>query len=175
MAALSLVSDLGMGQPMEHNLRQCLLAARLGDRIGLDDTEREGVFYAGIMAWVGCHVDAYEQTKWFGDEMALKGDSQAVDFATARAGMAFTFGHVAAGRPLLHRARAGIGFIGGGMRDAEAMLDNHWRAVDSLAARVGLDEGLPRGEVTSDLWCWEAPLEGCALCPSPIPGSSGRT
>jgi hypothetical protein len=36
-------------------------------------------------------------------------------------------------------------------------------------------EGLPRGEVTSDLWCWEAPLEGCAPCPSPFPGSSGRT
>jgi hypothetical protein len=36
-------------------------------------------------------------------------------------------------------------------------------------------EGLPRVEVTSDVWCWEAPLEGCAPCPSPIRGSSART
>jgi len=35
--------------------------------------------------------------------------------------------------------------------------------------------GLPRGEVTSDLWCREAPLEGCASCPNPFPGSSART
>lgn len=140
LAALSMVSDLGMGQPMEHNLRQCLIASRLADRIALDDRARHGVYYAGIMAWVGCHVDAYEQAKWFGDEMALKSDARKVDFATDRAGMAFTLGHVAAGQPLLHRARAGIGFIGGGMRDAEAMLDNHWRAVDSLAARLGLDD-----------------------------------
>jgi len=35
--------------------------------------------------------------------------------------------------------------------------------------------GLLRGPVTSDLWCRKVPLEGCALCPSPIPGSSGRT
>jgi hypothetical protein len=35
--------------------------------------------------------------------------------------------------------------------------------------------GLPRDPVTSDLWCREVPLEGCSLCPSPIPGSSGRT
>ena len=69
LAALSLVSDLGIGQPMEHNLRQCLVASRLGgDRVALETQRRQGLYYAGIMAWVGCHVDAYEQAKWFGDE-----------------------------------------------------------------------------------------------------------
>jgi HD-GYP domain-containing protein (c-di-GMP phosphodiesterase class II) len=142
MAALSLVSDLGMGQPMEHNLRQCLIASRLGARIGLDEAEREGVYYAGIMSWVGCHVDAYEQAKWFGDDMALKGDSRNVDFATEVAGMKFVLGHLGAGRPLLHRARLGVGFIGGGMKDAEAMLDNHWRAIDSLAGQLGFNDNI---------------------------------
>ncbi|MFP5319910.1 MAG: HD domain-containing phosphohydrolase [Acidimicrobiia bacterium] len=140
MAALSLVSDLGMGQPMEHNLRQCLIASRLGDRIGLGDADREGVYYAGIMSWIGCHVDAYEQTKWFGDETALKGDFRKVDLSTAAAQTTFTVGHLGAGQPLLHRARLGIGFIGGGMKDAEAMLDNHWRAVDGLARRLGFND-----------------------------------
>ena len=68
-----------MGQPMEHNLRQCLIASRLGDRRARRQRS-EGVYYAGIMAWVGCHVDAYEQAKWFGDEIALKGDARQVDF-----------------------------------------------------------------------------------------------
>gem|GEM_PF-5983494 len=36
-------------------------------------------------------------------------------------------------------------------------------------------EGLPRGEVTSDLWCRRAPLEGCSPCPSPIRRSSAMT
>ena len=35
--------------------------------------------------------------------------------------------------------------------------------------------GLPRGSVTSDLWCREVRLEGCAPCRGRIPGSSGRT
>ena len=142
LGALSLVSDLGMGQPMEHNLRQCLIAARLGDRAGLDGAQREGVFYAGIMAWVGCHVDAYEQTKWFGDETALKGDARKVDMTGPLSEMAFAIGHIGSGQPLLHRARTGIGFIGGGMKDVEVMLENHWRAVDSLASRVGLDDNV---------------------------------
>ena len=37
---LSLGTDLGMGQPMEHVLRQSLIALRLSDRIGLDDQLR---------------------------------------------------------------------------------------------------------------------------------------
>ena len=37
VAALSLGVDLGFGQPMEHVLRQCMIALRLADRIGLED------------------------------------------------------------------------------------------------------------------------------------------
>ena len=35
VAALSLGVDLGFGQPMEHVLRQCLIALRLAERVGL--------------------------------------------------------------------------------------------------------------------------------------------
>lgn len=72
---LSLATDLGMGQPMEHMLRQCLIALRLSDRLGLSGPEREMVYYTSLLAWVGCNVDAYEQAKWFGDEFALKRDA----------------------------------------------------------------------------------------------------
>jgi hypothetical protein len=75
VAVLSLASDLGMGQPMEHAMRQCLIALRLGDHVGLDQDQRESLYYVSLIGWVGCHVDAYEQAKWFGDDLALKGDS----------------------------------------------------------------------------------------------------
>jgi hypothetical protein len=51
---------------MEHVLRECLIAMRLGERVGLNETERVTVYYAALLTWVGCHVDAYEQAKWFG-------------------------------------------------------------------------------------------------------------
>ncbi len=93
VAVLSLVSDLGMGRPMEHAMRQCLIALRLGERAGLDDAARECTYYAGLLAWVGCHVDAYEQAKWFGDEMALKSDFRQVDFSRPAAEVAFMLRH----------------------------------------------------------------------------------
>jgi hypothetical protein len=74
LAALSLATDLGMGQPLEHVLRQCLISLRLGQQMGLDETDRAAVYYASLLAWVGCHVDAYEQAKWFGDDTVLKAD-----------------------------------------------------------------------------------------------------
>jgi hypothetical protein len=39
VAALSLGVDLGFGQPMEHVLRQCLIALRLAERVGLDSSD----------------------------------------------------------------------------------------------------------------------------------------
>jgi hypothetical protein len=72
VAALSLGVDPGFGQPMEHVLRQCLIALRLADRAGLDERDRMAVYYTALQVNVGCHADAHEQAKWFGDDIALK-------------------------------------------------------------------------------------------------------
>jgi hypothetical protein len=58
VAALSLGIHLGFGQPMEHVLRQCLIAVRLAGRIGPDPDERAGLYYTALLVGVGCHTDA---------------------------------------------------------------------------------------------------------------------
>ena len=138
LAVLSLATDLGMGQPMEHVLRQCLIALRLAGRLGLDEADQEVVYYTALVAWVGCHVDAYEQAKWFGDDTALKSDFRRTDFATAASRPLFMLRHLGAGRPIAERTRLGLTFFGEGRKAAEDMLDNHWMAADSLAAQLGL-------------------------------------
>jgi len=60
-----------MGQPMEHVRRQPLIALRWAEDLGLAEPDRAVVYYSSLLAWVGCHVDAYEQSKWFGDDLAL--------------------------------------------------------------------------------------------------------
>src|SRR5215210_5557085 len=85
VAALSLGIDLGFGQPMEHVLRQCLIAGRIGERLGLGDDERAVVYYTALLINVGCHTDAHEQAKWFGDDLELKSDKYDHDLRSARA------------------------------------------------------------------------------------------
>src|SRR5919109_3248750 len=81
VAVLSLATDLGFGQPMEHVLRSCSLALRLGEILGLDESERAVVYWVGLLACVGCLADAREQARWFGDDITLKADAYEVDFA----------------------------------------------------------------------------------------------
>src|SRR5213078_5224792 len=80
VAALSLGIDLGFGQPMEHVLRQCLIGLRLAERVGLDESERAVVYYTALLVNVGCHADAHEQAKWFGDDIAMKSDKYSYEF-----------------------------------------------------------------------------------------------
>jgi len=54
VAAFSLAMDLGLGQPMEHVLRAWLIAARLGDHVGLEHDQRGALYYMATLAWVGC-------------------------------------------------------------------------------------------------------------------------
>jgi hypothetical protein len=58
VAILSLGADLGLGQPMEHMIRACLIALRLAESVAPDDSERGVVYYPGLLAWAGCHTDA---------------------------------------------------------------------------------------------------------------------
>src|SRR6478752_6927640 len=108
IAMISLGTDLGTGQPMEHVMRQSLIALRLAERLGLDEAARGVVYYVGLLAWVGCHVDAYEQAKWFGDDTVFKGEARQVDMGRPLAAGAFVLGHVGSNRPLIQRARTGI-------------------------------------------------------------------
>ena len=85
VAALSLGVDLGFGQPMEHVLRQCLIALRLAERVGLDEQERAVVYYTALLVNVGCHTDAHEQAKWFGDDIALKAGKYDHELGSLRA------------------------------------------------------------------------------------------
>jgi HD-GYP domain-containing protein (c-di-GMP phosphodiesterase class II)/DNA-binding CsgD family transcriptional regulator len=139
IAMISLGTDLGMGQPMEHVMRQSLIALRLAERLGLDEATRAVVYYVSLISWVGCHIDAYEQAKWFGDDMALKNEARQVDL-TGVAARAFILSHLGAGRPVMERARLGVGFVGGGRRAAAEMIENHWLATNELAVQLGLDE-----------------------------------
>ena len=154
LAALSLGTDLGMGHPMEHVLRQSFLVLRLAERLGLDASEREVVYYSSLMAWVGCHIDAYEQAKWFGDDLALKHEIRWIDEGKATQGAAFVVRHLGAGKPWVERARLAAGFVGDGRRVLEHITENHWRTADALMERLELSP-IVRGSVSQTFERWD--------------------
>jgi hypothetical protein len=137
VAALSLGVDLGFGQPMEHVLRQCLIALRLAGHAGLGEQDRMAVYYTALLVNVGCHADAHEQAKWFGDDIALKSGKYAHELGSVRGTLA-TVRLVGAGNPPLHRFRVGLGFAFSGHRQLDGMISQHARLARTLAGQLEL-------------------------------------
>jgi HD-GYP domain-containing protein (c-di-GMP phosphodiesterase class II) len=137
VAALSLGVDLGFGQPMEHVLRQCLIALRLADQAGLAGPDRAAVYYTALLVNVGCHADAHEQAKWFGDDIALKSGKYGHEFGGFRA-MVATMRLVGSGNPPLHRFRVGLEFALTGHRSLDGMISQHARLARTLAEQLDL-------------------------------------
>src|SRR4051812_30329273 len=137
VGALSLGIDLGFGQPMEHVLRQCLIALRLAERLGLDDEERAVVYYTALLINVGCHTDAHEQAKWFGDDIALKAGKYDHEMRGVR-GAVSSMRMIGAGSPPLERFRIGLEFAVSGHREVDDMIAQHSRMAQVLAGELGL-------------------------------------
>jgi HD-GYP domain-containing protein (c-di-GMP phosphodiesterase class II) len=136
VAALSLGVDLGFGQPMEHVLRQAIIALQLAERVGLDDQQRSVVYYAALLVNVGCHSDAHEQAKWFGDDIAMKSNK----YDRSLAGAVATLKLVGSGNPPLHRFRVGLELAFSGWRDLNGMIARHSALARQLAKQLGLPD-----------------------------------
>jgi HD-GYP domain-containing protein (c-di-GMP phosphodiesterase class II) len=154
LAALSFGADLGLGHPTEHVLRQTYIALHLAECQAMNDEEREVVYYTSLLAWLGCHIDAYEQAKWFGDDQVFKHEAAYVDDADVLGTVAFLLRHIGDGRPLAERVRSGVGFLADGRRDLEQMYMNHWRAASALSEDLGLSDAV-RDSVAQTFERWD--------------------
>jgi HD-GYP domain-containing protein (c-di-GMP phosphodiesterase class II) len=141
VAALSLGIDLGFGQPMEHVIRQCLIALRLAERAGADSETRAIVYYTALLVNVGCHTDAHEQAKWFGDDIALKSGKYDYEPTSVRA-KASGLRRLGAGRPPLHRLRVGVAFATSGYKELNDMFAHHAEMAAGLARELELPDGV---------------------------------
>lgn len=166
VGALSLGIDLGFGQPMEHVLRQCWIALRLADHVGLDQDQRSVVYYTALLTNVGCHTDAHEQAKWFGDDIDLKADKYNYGLHGVRSAIA-GFRRLGAGQPALQRFRVGLSFALSGHRELDGMINRHSALARSLAAEIGLPAAVQEAVAASyEQWDgkgWPGELAGEAV------------
>src|ERR687887_136458 len=98
LAALSLATDLGTDQPLEHGLRTCVLSARLAAAAGCDDDERADAYHLGLLHSVGCTSDAHEAAAAFGDDLRLRSHFGEIDPARPQELMGFLWRRTAESR-----------------------------------------------------------------------------
>src|ERR1700752_3180737 len=120
---------------MEHVLRQCLIAMCIAEPNGLGDEVRACVYWTALLVNVGCHADAHEQAKWFGDDITLKSGKYAHELGSVRGALA-AMRLVGAGNPPLHRFRVGLEFAFSGHRQLDGMIAQLAEFTE-VAPRVG--------------------------------------
>jgi HD-GYP domain-containing protein (c-di-GMP phosphodiesterase class II) len=138
LAAISLAIDLGLGQPMEHMLRSSLIATRIAERMGLDAQQRATVYYANLVGWIGCHADSHELSALFGDDIAYRADTYAVDMA----GLSFLrlmVSHVGRELPRWERGIRSVAFVLTARNQVARLIHSHCSSAGVLSDRMGLD------------------------------------
>src|SRR5690349_20204250 len=81
MAALSIATDLGMGQPVEYAMTTCILAVRLGEVAGLDESDLHDTYYEALLRYIGCNADTFWLSSIIGDELAFRAEIAPIDTA----------------------------------------------------------------------------------------------
>jgi HD-GYP domain-containing protein (c-di-GMP phosphodiesterase class II) len=81
VAALTLAQDNAFGQPLESQLRSCLLATWICDAADHGDEVRDTVYWVALLRYVGCTGHAHEVATVFGDEIKIRAQTLIHDAA----------------------------------------------------------------------------------------------
>ncbi len=110
--ALSLATDLGTGQPMDHGLRTCWLSLAVAESLGLDDAARSCVYYVALLRFLGCTSDASEIAVLAGgDDVAFNAAMAPILMAQPGEGMRYFVRHLAEDLPVRRRAGRIVGAL----------------------------------------------------------------
>jgi HD-GYP domain-containing protein (c-di-GMP phosphodiesterase class II) len=136
--ALSLATDLGTGQPLEHGLRTCWSAVAAAGDMGLDPQERSCVYHVALLRFLGCTADASATAALVGgDEIRFNARLAPAVMANPTEAMRFVVTRVGDVLPVWRR----IGAVARVLADptgGSASLARHCEAASRLAGRLGM-------------------------------------
>jgi HD-GYP domain-containing protein (c-di-GMP phosphodiesterase class II) len=144
LAALSLATDLGMGQEPEKAVRGCLVATSLARAMGLPDPVLREVFYTTLLQHVGCTAPAHETAYLLGDDLAVTPLAERTDGTSPRESLALlaAVGRGTGARRVRHLARTIAAGKEGSRSIARAVCEVGALMADRLRLGPGVRTGL---------------------------------
>ncbi|MGH8959905.1 MAG: HD domain-containing phosphohydrolase [Jatrophihabitantaceae bacterium] len=137
LVSMSLVTDLGFGQPSEHMLRSARIGIRLGERLGLDTAQMATLYDVGLLTYVACPTYGDEAAKTFGEDIDFRAHALQQDLAGFPA-MVFMLRRVGHGSSGFNRALQAAAFMSTGGRAVVEQMAAHCSVAGALADRLGL-------------------------------------
>jgi HD-GYP domain-containing protein (c-di-GMP phosphodiesterase class II) len=145
VAALSIATDLGTGQPLEHALRTAIIAVRLGELAELTPPELVDAYYLSLLHSIGCTSDGHEQTELFGDDIAPRAAFALVDGGDPEEVGAFLTAMVGQGRPPDERRAMIADALENALEIARSTFALHCEVAQRFAGWLGFGAGVVGG------------------------------
>lgn len=143
LAALSVATDLGMGQQPEKAVRACLIATQLARAMDLPDRDAQDVYYCTLLQHLGCTAPAHEMTFLFGDDRSVLVRAESTDERNAREALAVV---ALAGKGTGVRRPRHLGrVVASGKEGSTRALRGVCEVGARLAERLGLTAGVRDG------------------------------
>ena len=143
VAAMSLATDITLGQPMEDGLAVCLLATRLAEVLGLPEDELVEVYYCALLRHIGCTADMHVLAAAVGDDVSMRNAFVTVDLGRPVEMFAAMMRHVGRTYPLLERPVAVVRVMAAAGR-YRATGDVQCVVAEMLARRLGFPQRVQR-------------------------------
>jgi HD-GYP domain-containing protein (c-di-GMP phosphodiesterase class II) len=143
VGALSLATDAAMGQPLESGLGICRLALALADAAGLDDSERDRIYYMALLRHVGCTAESHSFAEIVGDELDFRAGAMNIDATNPRAMGPYMLRHLVRANGLMGAAGKMLQMAGQRDRFQEGVVAV-CEVAELLAGQLGLDEQVQR-------------------------------
>jgi len=138
VAALSIATDLGTGQPLEHAVRSAVLAVRLGELAGASADELADAYYVALLHASGCTSNGHEAGQLFGDDISHRAAFYLIDPTKPDEVIEFYRAFVGLGRPPEVRAKMLEQAIAEAGPRARESLETMCEVAQRFAAWLGL-------------------------------------
>ena len=81
IATFALAQDNAFGQPLESQLRSCLLSVWLSEAADFEPELRDTIYWVALLRYIGCTGHAHEVATVFGDEITIRAQTLIHDAA----------------------------------------------------------------------------------------------
>jgi HD-GYP domain-containing protein (c-di-GMP phosphodiesterase class II) len=139
VGTLALAQDNAFGQPLESQLRSCLLAVWMGEAAGFDREVRDTAYWVALLRYLGCTGHAHEVSTLFGDEIAVRAQTLVHDAANPAEVIRDVIAFATAGRPTDEREQIVQMIQEGAQAWAVHNFASGCEVGDMLAERLGFD------------------------------------
>lgn len=138
VAIVGMATDLGLGLPMEHAVRACLLSTEVGRRAGLSRDDLGDLYYLTLLRMLGCTADSGYYAELFGDEVAFSRDTQHLDYGDQEGFGRWVTESLAADKSANERQRMLQTLFSYTPDQRRAAIAGHCEVAQMLASRLGL-------------------------------------